>query len=106
VPRDWLPRVVLDRSSGLAFAGGYTGEGVAAANLAGRTLADLILKRDTDLVHHPWVGGASRNWEPEPFRWMGATGVLELGNSADRFEFRNDKRPRLRGAIFDFFVRK
>jgi len=106
VPRDWLPRVSFDRSSGLAFAGGYTGEGVAATNLAGRTLADLILSRDTELVRHPWVGGLSPKWEPEPLRWLGVSGVRELGNSADRFEFRSDRRPRLRGAVFDFFVRK
>ena len=45
IPRDWFPSVGLDRHSGLAWAGGYVGEGVAAANLAGRTLADLITAR-------------------------------------------------------------
>ena len=38
-------RSAFDRSTGLAWAGGYVGEGVAAANLAGRTLADLITGR-------------------------------------------------------------
>ena len=46
--------------SGLASAGGYVGDGVATANLAGRTLADLILGRDTDLTELPWVGHRSR----------------------------------------------
>jgi hypothetical protein len=94
------------RTLSFAWAGGYAGEGVAAANLAGRTLADLILKRDTDRVQHPWVGGGSPSWEPEPLRWIGVSGVGTLGNSADRFEFRNDRRPRMRSALFDFFVRK
>src|SRR5690606_4347082 len=42
VPRDWFPSVGMDRATGLAWAGGYVGDGVATSNLAGRTLADLI----------------------------------------------------------------
>ena len=41
IPRDWHSSVGLDRASGLAWAGGYVGDGVATTNLAGRTLADL-----------------------------------------------------------------
>ena len=36
VPRDWCAAVSLDSATGLGSAGGYTGHGVAAANLAGR----------------------------------------------------------------------
>ena len=74
VPRDWFPSVGLDRATGLAWGGGYVGDGVAAANLAGRTLADLILERDTDLVTLPWVRHRSPSWEPEPLRWLGSDG--------------------------------
>ena len=35
VARDWAAAVHCDRASGLCWAGGYAGEGVAAANLAG-----------------------------------------------------------------------
>ena len=42
IPRDWHSSVGLDRASGLAWAGGYVGDGVSTTNLAGRTLADLI----------------------------------------------------------------
>ena len=45
IHRDWFPSVGLDRSTGLASAGGYVGDGVATTNLAGRTLRDLILGR-------------------------------------------------------------
>ena len=45
VPRDWCASVTYHPASGLGWAGGYTGHGVAAANLAGRTLADLVLGR-------------------------------------------------------------
>src|SRR5512132_1077668 len=68
IPRDWTASVGLDRDSGLAWAGGYVGDGVAATNLAGRTLADLVLRQDTERVHLPWVGHRSRRWEPEPPR--------------------------------------
>ena len=43
-------------ATGMAWAGGYVGDGVRTTNLAGRTLADLVLGRDTDLTHLPWVG--------------------------------------------------
>ena len=71
MPRDWQCAVRFDRAAGLAVAGGYVGDGVATTNLAGRTLADLITGRDTDLVALPWVGHRSRRWEPEPLRWLG-----------------------------------
>ena len=38
-----------------AWAGGYVGDGVRTTNLAGRTLADLVLGRDTELTA-PAVG--------------------------------------------------
>jgi hypothetical protein len=79
---------------------------VGAANLTGRTLADLILQRDTELVHLPWVGKTWPKWEPEPLRWLGVKAVRVLGNSTDDFEFRNDRTPRLRRAVYEFFVRK
>lgn len=91
VPRDWFPSVGLDRSSGLAWAGGYVGEGVAPANLAGRTLADLILETASPRVDLPWVGHRSRSWEPEPFRWLSINGLLGVMRVADRSENRTGK---------------
>ena len=49
---------------------GYVGDGVATSNLAGRTLRDLILGDDTELVRLAWVGHRSPRWEPEPARWL------------------------------------
>lgn len=83
VPRDWCASVGLDRSTGLAWAGGYVGDGVSTSNLAGRTLADLVLNRETDLVRLPWVGHRSRPWEPEPLRWMGINVGLRAASAAD-----------------------
>jgi glycine/D-amino acid oxidase-like deaminating enzyme len=92
VPRDWCASVGLDRRSGSAWAGGYVGDGVGATNLAGRTLADLVLGRDTDLVRLPWVGHRPRRWEPEPLRWLGINAGLRLMAAAD-VEERHTGRP-------------
>ncbi len=54
-PRDWWSSVGLDRATGLAWAGGYIGDGVSTTNLAGRTLADLITGTDSEIVRLPWV---------------------------------------------------
>ncbi|MGZ4150585.1 MAG: FAD-dependent oxidoreductase, partial [Actinomycetota bacterium] len=101
VPRDWFPSVGLDRRSGIAWAGGYAGDGVAAANLAGRTLRDLILDRDTDLVHLPWTGHRSKSWEPEPLRWLGVAGSWGLASLADRRERRTGRAPAALDAAMD-----
>jgi glycine/D-amino acid oxidase-like deaminating enzyme len=86
VPRQWAPAVGIDRSTGLAWGGGYVGEGVAAANLAGRTLADLILEHDTELTALPWVGSMGRRWLPEPLRFAAVRGVYGMMGAADRRE--------------------
>jgi glycine/D-amino acid oxidase-like deaminating enzyme len=88
VPRDWTATVGLDRATGLAWAVGYVGTGVAAANLAGRTLADLILGRSTELTALPWVDHRVRRWEPEPLRWLGVRGRYAAYRAADRSEHR------------------
>jgi glycine/D-amino acid oxidase-like deaminating enzyme len=94
VPRDWFPSVGLDRATGIGRAGGYVGDGVAAANLAGRTLADLVLGNDTELVRLPWVDHRSRRWEPEPLRWLGVNAGLRVMTVADRTEARTGRPSR------------
>ena len=86
VPRDWCATVSLDPGTGLGWAGGYTGQGVAAANLAGRTLADLVRGVASPLTGLPWVGHRSPRWEPEPARWAGVRGLYVLYRTADRLE--------------------
>lgn len=91
VPRDWCATVTLDRATGLGWAGGYVGSGVATANLAARTLRDLV-QRDsgqagpTDLTALPWVNHRVRKWEPEPLRWLGVHGMYATYRAADRKE--------------------
>jgi glycine/D-amino acid oxidase-like deaminating enzyme len=95
IPRDWHSSVGLDRPSGLAWAGGYVGDGVSTANLAGRTLADLITGAETELTSLPWVNHVSRPWEPEPLRWLGVNAGLWTMKLADRTEERKGRPSRL-----------
>jgi len=95
VSRSLKPAVCFNRETRLAWAGGFFGNGVGAANLAGRTLADLILERDTDRVHTPWVNPDREReldktlWEIEPIRWLGINSRAKLMQLADRAENRN-----------------
>jgi glycine/D-amino acid oxidase-like deaminating enzyme len=87
VPRDWCTTAGFDRSTGIGWAGGYVGLGVSSSNLAGRTLADLVLNRETELTALPWVNRTVRKWEPEPFRWLGVHSMYQLYRKADEREF-------------------
>lgn len=91
IARDWWPSVGLDRASGLAWAGGYVGDGVGASNLAGRTLVDLIVGGDSDLTTLPWVNHRSPRWEPEPLRWLGVNAGLTAMGFADPEERRTGR---------------
>lgn len=91
VPRDWFPSVGLDRRSGMAWGGGYVGEGVAISNVHGRTLADLIAGANSELTTLPWVNHIARNWEPEPLRWLAINGSLKLMELADAREDKSGK---------------
>ncbi len=92
VARDWYPSVSLDRATGVAWAGGYVGDGVTASNVAGRTLADLVLQRDTSLTRLPWVQHRARSWEPEPLRWLGVNLGVHAMRGADDVERRTGRR--------------
>ena len=98
VPRDWFSSVGYDKRSGVAWAGGYVGDGVSTTNLAGRTLRDLILGVPSDLTRLPWVNHPWRTWEPEPLRWIGVNAGLMAMAHADRVEERTGK-PTKRGEM-------
>jgi glycine/D-amino acid oxidase-like deaminating enzyme len=93
VSRDWCPAVTAH--DGLATAGGYVGDGVSTANLAGRTLRDLILGHDTELARLPWTGHRAKRWEPEPLRYAGVRTVYRLYRAADAREERTQRPSRL-----------
>lgn len=88
VTRDWMPAVGYDSGRGLAWAYGYAGQGVSTANLAGRTLADLLTGASSHCTELPVVGHRPPNWEPEPLRWLGVrwvqSGYQRLDARAER----------------------
>jgi glycine/D-amino acid oxidase-like deaminating enzyme len=88
VARDWCPSVHADPATGLAWAGGYVGDGVTTSYLAGQTLSDLVCGDDSGRARLPWVGHRSRRWEPEPLRYLGVRTVYGLYRAADRSEAR------------------
>ncbi len=95
VARTLNPSVCFNKEKCVAWAGGYFGNGVGATNLAGRTMADLILERDTDRIHTPWVNPDREReldkklWEIEPVRWFGINSRARLMQFADRAERTN-----------------
>jgi glycine/D-amino acid oxidase-like deaminating enzyme len=87
--RKFHPHMLIDQDNQFAIAGGYGGEGVGASNLAGRTLADLILGKKTDLTSMPWVhkkGSMSylKKWEVEPIPWVGYKTVIRSFDLEDK----------------------
>ncbi len=86
VARDWSTSVTFNRTTGMAAAGGYVGDGVTTSYLAGCTLADLIVGHATDRTSLPFVGHESPTWEPEPFRWLGVNAGLMAAKIGDASE--------------------
>jgi glycine/D-amino acid oxidase-like deaminating enzyme len=93
MPRDWLPAFRFDPATGIGGAYGYTGQGVATTNLAGRVLADLVVHGETPFADLPMVGHRPRRWEPEPLRWLGARVVQRGLARADARAARTGRAP-------------
>src|SRR5690606_5510872 len=96
VPRDWHSSVGLDPVTGLAWCGGYVGDGVTTAYLGGRTLADLVLEEESERTSLPWVDHRSRSWEPEPIRWFAMNAGVGLAKSVDAAEAGGGETPKVR----------
>jgi glycine/D-amino acid oxidase-like deaminating enzyme len=89
VSRDWSPYVDVDADAKVIRVGGYAGQGLTAAYVGGRLVADLVAQRDTERTRLPWVRPRPRRWEPEPLRWIGANGLYKAYSLADRMEARS-----------------
>jgi glycine/D-amino acid oxidase-like deaminating enzyme len=86
VSRDWKPSVSYSPVTGIATAGNYVGDGVAASFLAGQTIADLLTSRTSAITNLPWVDHSSKRWEVEPIRYLLINLARVAINSADRVE--------------------
>lgn len=89
VSRTLRPSVNFDPVRRFGWAGGYFGNGVGAAHLAGKTMADLVTGQETERTATPWVNPADqdRKWEPEPLRWLGIKSRAKLMQLADGAEY-------------------
>jgi glycine/D-amino acid oxidase-like deaminating enzyme len=86
VPRDWSMSVSFDSRTRFGWAGGYSGHGVVASHVSGRTLADLVLGLETDRVTLPWVQHNNPSWEPEPLRFIASRAIVRTLGAADQVE--------------------
>lgn len=98
VSRTLTPAVCFNQNNHVGWAGGYFGDGVGASNLAGRTLADLVLGRDTERSNAMWVNPEREKalnaslWEPEPIRWVGVQARRKLMEWADHAEINGHRQ--------------
>ena len=99
IARDWMASCGLDTETGIAWAGGYVGDGVSTSNLAGRTLADLICGQKSEITELPWVNHRSRNWELEPLRWLGINSGLIAVKHADSVEGIKGRTSKVNGIL-------
>lgn len=100
-PRDWTFLTQFDPETGLGSAGGYVGDGVATSNLAGRTLAELVCGRSTEITQLPTVNRQSKKWEPEPLRFIAVNALTQLAMLADWQETKTGRPARLITALID-----
>jgi len=70
VPVDMVPAIGFVGDQRAVYSLGYLGHGVSMAQLNGRTIADLLLEKDTDLTQVWFVGRRTLPWPPEPVRFV------------------------------------
>jgi glycine/D-amino acid oxidase-like deaminating enzyme len=94
--RDLSPSVLVDFETGLASAGGYTGDGVVLSRVCAIAIADLLTSPSTETAHTrlPFVQHQGRRWEFEPLRWLGINMGIGLATWADHSERRGNRESR------------
>ena len=100
-PRDWTFNISYNPATGLGSAGGYVGDGVATSNLAGRTLADLVCHKTTEITRLPSVNHSSKKWELEPVRFAAVNLLTKLAMLADWREDKTGRPARVINAVID-----
>jgi len=91
MPRNKFPSVTVDHESGLAAAGGYTGDGVTLSYVCANALADMIVTPDEETRYSslPFIQAPPRRWEIEPLRWLGINTGIALATYADHYELKH-----------------
>ncbi|HEY5658446.1 MAG TPA: FAD-dependent oxidoreductase [Myxococcota bacterium] len=68
----------------VAWAIGYTGQGVSATRFGARVALELLGYEPSDLLELALVRKRSLPWPPEPLRWIGVTLTRKAMERADR----------------------
>lgn len=92
VPLDMAPAIGFIGDPRAVYSLGCVGHGVSMANLNGRTVADLILERQSDLTKTWFVGRRTLPWPPEPLRFAASHAIRAYLRLEDTFNERGLRR--------------
>jgi glycine/D-amino acid oxidase-like deaminating enzyme len=84
VPLDMAPAIGYAGDKNVVYSLGTVGHGVSMTQLNGRTVADLILERRTDLTDVFFVNRRTIPWPPEPLRNLTTRAILGYMHWEDR----------------------
>jgi len=84
VPVDMAPALGYAGDKNLVYSLGCVGHGVSMTHLNGRTCADLILEKKTDLTDIFFVNRKTIPWPPEPIRNVASKAILGYMHWEDR----------------------
>lgn len=84
VPLDMAPAIGYAGDKSVVYSLGTVGHGVSMTQLNGRTVADLILERKTDLTDVFFVNRKTVPWPPEPLRNLTIKAILGYMHWEDR----------------------
>ncbi|MEW6442763.1 MAG: FAD-dependent oxidoreductase [bacterium] len=90
VPLDLAPALGRLGDRRIVYSLGCVGHGVSLSHLNGKTLADLVLEKKTDLTDMFFVNRTTIPWPPEPARALISRAVRGAMRLGDRL---NDARP-------------
>jgi glycine/D-amino acid oxidase-like deaminating enzyme len=84
VPLDMAPIIGYAGDKNVVYSLGTVGHGVSMTQLNGRTVADLILERRTDLTDVFFVNRRTIPWPPQPLRSLTIKAILGYMHWEDR----------------------
>jgi glycine/D-amino acid oxidase-like deaminating enzyme len=84
VPVDLAPALGYVGNKDTVYSLGCVGHGVSMTHLNGKTCADLVLGRSTDLTDVFFVNRTTIPFPPEPFRFLASRAVTEFMRWEDR----------------------
>ncbi len=90
VPVDMAPALGYAGDRNVIYSLGCVGHGVSLTHLNGRTVADLVLERKTDLTDVFFVNRRTIPWPPRPLQGLLVKGILGFMHWEDR---RDDPKP-------------